>query len=166
MLTNTIVRTMKIEDIPQIQKVAKESWNATYEGIIPKQAQESFLQSAYSDKMLVRRLEQSVFFVAEWDDRIIGFANYSQMRKDGEVELGAIYLSPGVQGKGLGTVLLQAGIDHFDDVKTIMINVAKDNRIGRNFYDAKGFQQIAEFDDLFKGQLIETITMVLKIDKK
>lgn len=30
-----IIRTMHVEDIPQVQDVAKKSWNATYEGIIP-----------------------------------------------------------------------------------------------------------------------------------
>lgn len=157
------IRQMNISDIPQIQRVARESWNATYGGIIPIDAQESFLLAAYSEQMLTRRFEQSILFVAEADGRIIGFANYSQMRECGEVELGAIYLLPAYQGKGIGSSLLKTGIKHFEGVKTLLINVAKENKLGRSFYNSKGFKAVDEFDDPFEGVIVKTVTMVLEI---
>lgn len=46
---NYKIREMLKEDIKQVQDVAKISWNATYEGIIPVEIQENFLNGAYSD---------------------------------------------------------------------------------------------------------------------
>ena len=42
------IREMKMEDIQQVQQVAKISWNITYKGIIPLEIQESFLRAAYN----------------------------------------------------------------------------------------------------------------------
>ncbi len=37
-----IIRKMKQEDIKQVQDIAKVTWNATYEGVIPSDVQENF----------------------------------------------------------------------------------------------------------------------------
>lgn len=37
---NYTIRQMQLEDIPQVQHVAKTSWNHTYRGIIPIEIQE------------------------------------------------------------------------------------------------------------------------------
>ena len=44
------IRKMDYKDIQSVQRVAKISWNATYEGIIPLQIQTKFLEEAYSDE--------------------------------------------------------------------------------------------------------------------
>lgn len=154
---------MKLEDINQVQQVAKRSWNATYEGIIPLEVQENFLVSAYNNEMMKRRLERSLIIVSEWKDKIVGFANFSPVREHGKAELAAIYIYPEYQGKGIGTALLQEGIKNLESVKEIYINVEKDNNIGKNFYAAKGFSMIDEFDEEFDGHILKTIRMVLKL---
>lgn len=45
-----IIREMKQEDIHAVQSVAKIAWHDTYEGIIPREIQDSFLDEAYSDE--------------------------------------------------------------------------------------------------------------------
>ncbi|MGM7680770.1 GNAT family N-acetyltransferase [Cytobacillus sp. Hm23] len=156
---------MQLEDIKQVQDVAKITWNATYEGIIPLEVQENFLHSAYNDERMKQRLERSTLFVAEIEGRVVGFANFSPVREDGKVELGAIYaiyLYPEQQGKGIGSVLLQKGIESLDGVNEIYINVERDNKIGKTFYEAKGFEVVKEFDDDFDGHILKTVRMVLK----
>lgn len=157
------IRIMQPNDIQQVQHVAKTSWNATYNGIIPVEVQERFLQSAYNDEMMVRRLERSLLLVAELNGKIVGFANYSVVRDDGQVELGAIYIYPESQGQGIGSALLQAGINHSQGAREIYLNVEKDNVIGKRFYEAKKFKIVKEFDDDFDGHILKTIRMVLKL---
>ncbi|MBB3109640.1 ribosomal protein S18 acetylase RimI-like enzyme [Paenibacillus phyllosphaerae] len=157
------VRKMRISDIQQVQNVAKTSWNATYNGIIPIEVQERFLESAYNDEMMSRRLERSHIYVAELNKEIIGFANFSFVRNDGKVELSAIYLYPEYQGKGIGSALLKEGINESQYVKEVFINVEKENIIGRKFYEAKKFQIVKEFDDDFDGHILKTVRMVLKL---
>ena len=154
---------MNFTDISQVQKIAKVSWNATYEGIIPLEIQDSFLKSAYNDEQMKLRLERSVIYVAEVEGQVVGFANYSPVRDGGEVELAAIYLHPDFQGLGTGTALLQRAVSELDGLKEIYINVEKDNTIGMNFYKAKGFEIVEEFDDNFDGHILKTVRMVLKV---
>jgi ribosomal protein S18 acetylase RimI-like enzyme len=160
-----LIRNMKKKDIPQVQHVAKTSWNATYEGIIPFGIQENFLNAAYSDKNMKSRLKHSIIYVAEVEGKIVGFANYSPITTDGKTELGAIYLYPEYQGKGIGTAFLQQGIKQLGNVKEILLNVEKNNKIGMNFYTAKGFEVVSEFEDNFGGHILNTVRMVLKVNK-
>ncbi|MGJ7034924.1 GNAT family N-acetyltransferase [Anoxybacillus eryuanensis] len=157
-----VIRKMKQEDIKQVQYIAKITWNATYEGIIPSGVQENFLKLAYSDEQMKQRLQHSTFFVAEVGDNIAGFSNFSSIREDGEVELWAIYVHPEQQGRGIGSALLQKGIQ-IDGVNKIYVNVEKDNQIGKTFYEAKGFEVVKEFDEEFDGHMLKTIRMVLKL---
>lgn len=158
-----MIRHMLKEDIQQVQKVARKSWYSTYENIIPLTIQNSFLQSAYSNKSLERRLAASYFFVAESDEEVIGFANFSPLKEGGEIELGSIYLDPAYQGVGVGSALLKKGISTIEGIQKVYINVEKDNLIGKTFYIAKGFKQVAEFDDPFDGHTLKTIRMVLML---
>ncbi|MFS0824705.1 N-acetyltransferase family protein [Bacillus sp. 1P02SD] len=160
---NFSIRKMHHEDTKQVQDVAKTTWNATYEGIIPLEVQNNFLKSAYNDERMKQRLERSFIFVAEVDGRVVGFANFSPVSGDGKVELGSIYLYPEYQGKGIGSALLQQGIKDLDGVKEIYINVEKDNKIGKTFYEAKEFEIVKEFDDEFDGHILKTVRMALKI---
>lgn len=158
-----IIRTMSEADTKQVQQVAKTSWNATYEGIIPSAIQESFLNSAYSDEMMRRRMDHSLMLVAESEGNIVGFANYSKVRDGGKVELAAIYLYPECQGKGFGTELLNEGIARLKGMNELYINVERDNLIGRTFYEAKGFKVIEEFDEDFDGHLLKNVRMMLQV---
>ncbi|RUT31550.1 GNAT family N-acetyltransferase [Paenibacillus zeisoli] len=158
-----LVRPMMAADIRQVQRVARTSWNEVYEGIIPYEIQDRFLNSAYSEEMLHRRLEHSFLYVAEHQDRIIGFANFSPLSGEGTVELTAIYLEPEVQGQGIGSALLQEGLSHSPSAKEVYVNVERDNEVGRKFYEAKGFMEVTEFEDEFDGHMLRTLRMVLKL---
>lgn len=160
---NPVVRKARLKEINQIQGIAKMSWNATYDGIIPRPVQDNFLKNAYSDDMIKRRIDNFLFLVGEVDNQIIGFANFSPVNETGEAELGAIYLMPDAQGNGIGTALLKEGIAQLSGVKKIFINVEKQNEVGKRFYEAKGFQVFSEFDDNFDGHILRTIRMVLKV---
>lgn len=153
------IRHMKIEDIKDVQHVAKTSWNDTYDEIIPVHIQETFLSSAYSEEMLKRRLEVSSLYVAETGNKIMGFANFSKVKDKGEVELGAIYLLPELQGKGVGTALLNEGINNVQGASKLFINVEKENETGVKFYKARNFKTLTEFEDDLGGHITVMVRM-------
>ena len=121
-----MIRKMKIEDIPQVQYVARTSWHHTYDGIIPRHIQDNFLANAYNHEMMVRRVERSHAFVALLGEQVVGFANFSYVKDDGKSELAAIYLLPEAQGKGLGTKLLEQGLA-LPNIQSIELSVEKNN---------------------------------------
>lgn len=158
-----IIREMKKEDTKQVQDVAQKSWHSTYDGIIPRNIQENFLKVAYSDEMMEKRLNESLIFVAVMENKIVGFANFTTVNNAGQAELSAIYLYPNYQGKGIGTALLQQGIETLKNVKTIYIDVEKENNSGTIFYKAKGFKVIKEYEENFDGHMLQTIRMCLTV---
>lgn len=157
------IREMVIEDIQKVRDVAEKSWASTYEDIIPSEIQKDFLKGAYSDQMLARRIEFSNVFVAEQDNKLVGFANFSQVDIQGQAILSAIYIYENYQGKGIGSALLQAGIDQLRYVSKIFVDVEKDNDIGKTFYEAKGFKIFEEFEDKFNGYPLKTLRMSLTL---
>lgn len=160
---NITIRKMHYEDTEQVQSIAKTTWNATYEGIIPLKVQNNFLKSNYSDESMKQRIERSIVYVAEVEGKVVGFANYSTVRDGGKVELAAIYLYPEFQGKGIGTALIQRAVKKLIGIKEIYINVEKDNKIGMNFYEAKGFEIVKESDLEFDGHILKQVRMVKKV---
>jgi len=158
-----IIRRMNKKDIEQIQLVAKSSWHSTYKGIIPTDIQESFVKTAYSHDMLIKRLTETLFLVAEQDDKIIGFANFTPLKDEKKVELGAIYLYEEFQGKGIGTDLLKAGLEELGQIKKVYVNVEKENQRAVNFYKSKGFKIETEYDDVFDGYTLKTARMMLEV---
>ena len=155
------IRRMLIEDAKEVQDVAKKSWNATYEDIIPNNIQENFLKGAYNDEMMEWRLSNSLMLVAEADNMIAGFANFSSVNEKGQAELSAVYLLPEYQGEGIGSALLNAGMEKLENVREIHLDVEKDNTIGTAFYKAKGFKTVDEYDDNFDGHMLKTVRMAL-----
>lgn len=156
-------RKMTVDDIKQVQRVAKESWNATYDKIIPRHIQDNFLKSAYNDEMMHRRLKHSLILVAVVEQQVVGFANFSKVNDQAQAELSAIYLYPKVQGQGIGTALLQKGIETLGMVREIYVNVEKENKIGRQFYSARDFKVIKQFDDTIDGHILKTVRMCLTL---
>ena len=159
---NITIRNMLLTDIEAVVNVAIKSWHATYEGIIPRHVQNRFLEIAYSKEMLKQRCEKTHVYVATDHENIIGFANFSNVKKDGEVELSAIYLLPTVWGKGIGSQLLAYGIEQLSPT-AIFINVEAENEVGKQFYVARNFQVVEEFEEDFEGHTLKTTRMVLQL---
>ena len=158
-----IIREMKQEDIHAVQSVAKIAWHDTYESIIPREIQDRFLDEAYSDEKMKYRLENTHLFVAEEEGEVIGFANFSPVRLQNEAELGAIYLLPNQQGKGVGSALLQKGLTALKGIRKLYIHVEAANEKGKRFYESKGFAQLEEFEEDFEGHMMQTVRMVLYV---
>lgn len=70
---------------------------------------------------------------------------------------------PETQGKGIGSALLQQGIQMFSEIQSLIVCVEKENTTGMSFYHARGFVRIAEYDDLFDGHILKKIKLSLKL---
>lgn len=130
---------------------------------MPIHIREKFLADYYNAATLQQRLQQSHMYVAEVNSTICGFASYTAADSEGQCELSSIYLHPQQQGKGVGTALLNIALQSFDNLKTIQLIVERDNTTGMQFYLAKGFQIVEEFEEQFEGHTLHSVRMALNI---
>lgn len=160
---NVIIRKMKTIDIKAVQNLAHKVWNDTYDGIIPFEIQKNFLNMAYHEKMIYKRMHASLFFVIEIDKQIVGFANFQHANEKGQAELSAIYIDRNYQGLGLGTLLIETGIKNLKNLQTLYLDVEKENEVAKMFYASKGFKVHKEYEDNFEGHTLKTIRMCLTL---
>lgn len=151
------VRLAADKDIVRIQTIARETWHQTYAEAIPEDAQDRLLDAWYSTDGLRDSFQQvnSRFFVTEIGEEVVGFAQFSLLG-GGEAQLGRIYVLPKYHGQGGGGLLLNTGLDWLRQKKVgrLRVIVGKDNKIGRRFYESKGFQWLRDFDDKLRDEVI------------
>ena len=134
-----MIRAITLEDLSTVQHIAKISWNDTYKGIIPEEIQQLFLDKAYSNTMLAKRIEKTIFLLAEYENNAVGFANFTYVDEDGDAELTAIYVLPEFQQIGLGKKMLLAGLNAMPTGKQLFVYVESENKGARIFYERFGF---------------------------
>jgi ribosomal protein S18 acetylase RimI-like enzyme len=155
-----VIRRAEVTDLPAVEAIARTTWPVAYAGVIPDDIQRRLLDSWYSPSALARAFgaKESVFFVAEWDRALIGFAQY--FRRSAEVvELTRIYVLPDRQRSGVGAQLLEAGLAAFgaQGARDLTVSVERDNAVGRRFYRRTGFTEVRELTQNVEGYLLRLV---------
>jgi GNAT superfamily N-acetyltransferase len=158
------VRDARRDHVPEIQEVARATWDDAYRGIIPEEVRAEFIKRAYSRASLLRRIDDGVFLVAVTNERIVGFADFHPSSAD-DVELAAIYVLPGMQGRGIGTRLLEAGIRRFPSAGKVTLRVERENAPARRFYEDRGFVPGSHHTERFFGHELHEVEMALEVGK-
>ncbi|MFD1927684.1 GNAT family N-acetyltransferase [Sporosarcina siberiensis] len=158
-----MIRRMTSNDIRHIQHILHNTWSETYRGVIPENIQTAFIDRAYSDAMMLMRMEKTIVLVAECEGVPIGFANFTKKDTDGDSELTAMYVLPTYQKEGYGQKLFECTLSLLPDVEQLFVYVDGQNHIGRSFYEKQGFELLDLFDELFEGHPVTTAQYVLKL---
>src|SRR5262249_45443721 len=157
---HAIIRRAEATDLSKVETVARATWGVAYAGIIPDAVQRRLLDSWYSLQSLIRALATngSSFFVAESGGEVIGFAQFVR-RTSESVELKRIYVLPDMQRSGIGKRLRDAGLAEFTEegLKQITVQVERDNRNGRRFYERAGFADPRELSHDVQGFVLSLI---------
>ncbi|MFS0577167.1 GNAT family N-acetyltransferase [Sporosarcina sp. 179-K 3D1 HS] len=160
-----MIRPMTVADIIHVQHIARETWSATYDGMIPEEIQTDFIDRAYSEAMLRKRMEKTCMLIAECNGVPVGFANFTKKDEDGDSELTALYILPSHQQDGYGRKLFEYALSKLQDAKQLFVYVDRHNQIGRTFYEKQGFELLDVFDELFEGYPVETAQYVYYIQE-
>jgi ribosomal protein S18 acetylase RimI-like enzyme len=163
--TGLSVRRMTVDDVEAVREVARETWNDAYRDIIPELERAVSVERAYAREVLKRRMERGTFLVAEWQDEVVGLADLSSRPGEPwEVELAALYVSPSMQGRGVGSRLLDEGIRLFPAARFVVLRVLWDNVAARRFYEARGFRPVEEHPWwLWSGGVVYELEMVREL---
>jgi len=151
-----MIRQTTLQDISIVQQIARLSRNATYKHIIPDYVQDIILEKTYSSMMLAKQLEKSIFLMAEYNNKPIGFASFTRVDEDGDAELTAIYILPEYQKLGFGKQLIEAGLSKMTNGKQLFVYIESDNLNARLFCEEFGFELLEEFYEYLEDHLIST----------
>jgi len=119
------VRRAKREDLPRIHDVERDSFRRPY--------------PPYLIDLLFEE-NQETFFVAELDDRVVGYSVASiEARNTGHVV--SVAVSPDTRRRGIGEALIQRLIEELRKIRVslIKLEVERDNVTAQNMYKKLGF---------------------------
>ncbi len=151
------------EDFDTIQELAHAIWPPTFGTILSPEQITYMLDMMYSLTSLKSQFEQGHrFLLLKFDGKFVGYAGY-EIHYLGQAitKVHKIYLSPDVQGKGLGKLLLNqmAALAMEAGDQTLALNVNRYNP-AKSFYEHYGFQVKATDDiDIGNGFLMEDYVM-------
>ncbi len=145
---NIKIRISVPDDVYGIREVQRITWLDTYpnskEGIMVEDIEAKFkLDKTPEGKMQLEEKKErykdknTCTWVIEDGYKIIGFCMAT--KKEDFNRVGAIYVLPDYQGKGLGRLLIETALDWLGNDKKIFINVASYNDKATNFYKKFGF---------------------------
>jgi GNAT superfamily N-acetyltransferase len=106
-------------------------------------------------------------FVARVDNEIVGYTSPHII--DGQRRIGALYVSPKAQGKGVGTGLLDRAVEWYGREHDIFLHVLNYNQNALGFYERYGFEKTGKeiADEPEHGiTLPPEIEMVLRANSK
>ena len=138
----TSVRGAVPDDARAIAEVQVETWRAAYTGLMPQSVLDG-LDVDQREQWWSRAVvaEGYAVFVAEQDDRVVGFVSVGPCRDaEGLGELYAIYVRPESWGTGAGLALMEASVDWLAARwPEAVLWVAERNPRARSFYERYGW---------------------------
>ncbi|HET7324693.1 MAG TPA: GNAT family N-acetyltransferase [Halococcus sp.] len=142
------IRDATIEDISEIQRVARRGWRATYGEFIPEAVIDAILDDWYApDQLEATITTETAIYLVSGTDEIAGYASAAPT-ENGEAQLYAIYVDPDHWNDGIGTELLDSITERLttDGIERLRVEVLADNTVGTSFYESRGFERTAERD--------------------
>ena len=148
-----------INDAEAIQKLLRETWKDTYGDHLSQETLDEVYKNWHSIEFLTKQIENpSLYFpLAKEGDELVGLST-AHMPEDGIVMF-RLYVSPRHQRKGIGELLLQNVIEHFQGAKKIQLHVEVMNPKGQSFYKKQGFKEIKRAEEKVVNEVIELILM-------
>ena len=155
------IRSAALEDIPVIRQLSEVIWRPTYTPLLGEVQVQYMLDTMYSADALTKQMEDGqVFLMVHVDDRPVGFAAYSRI-DDAAYKLNKIYVDPALQGRGIGSALLNTVVERIkaSGADRLQLNVNPYNK-ARVFYEHRGFTILYDEDiDIGSGYFMNDYVM-------
>jgi ribosomal protein S18 acetylase RimI-like enzyme len=158
-----IIRRARPEEVPETRALLVATWHATYDAIYGAAKVTEITGRWHSESVLASQLnaEDSVFLNAFDHDQLVGTL-FAALQPDGAVMLNRLYVRPDVQGRGVGQLLFEAGMDALGDPEIVRLEVEPDNAGAVEFYERLGFEESGAVDDCGGSSGIPAIRMTLE----
>ncbi len=134
-----LIREATSKDAQGKGYVHYQSWIETYTGLFPDRVIENL---SLERSILLAREHPENTFVAQMDERIVGFSCFMKSRDEDEPDAGevvAIYVLKDFHRKGIGKKLLERCIEKLKEYPVIILWVLESNKASIAFYESQGF---------------------------
>ena len=168
MLADFKITTATKKDIPEICRVHKTAWLATYATDIFGLSQSDILTKDFDSPAKINNWHDSLdddnfkLWVATIDKQIIGFCGGKKLNSHNDFSV--VYILPEHQRKGIGKALAKAALNWLIEDKPLKVEVAKENKNAISFYKSLGFGKELPSNPviLTNGKKIDIIKMYLE----
>lgn len=150
------------------------AWREAYDGVVPDEVLQSVTVDPdaaelerwwdhyrpHRDRLLVATVDGTVrgYAFFRWGEETKEFAD------SGEAGLKEIYVHPDFWGHGIGTALLDRGIELLpDECTALKLEVLADNEVGRGFYETRGFERVGSTTDDIGGETLDLAIYALDL---
>ncbi|MFC3960201.1 GNAT family N-acetyltransferase [Halovivax cerinus] len=157
------------EDVRAAIEINGRAWEAAYADVLPADVVAQ-VAGEPADEHVDRRFDQLLddpagFLVAEDDEgEVLGYAHLRWGENTqpfvGETEAGLteLYVDPEVWGEGVGTALIERGLDVLpDDVDAITLEMLDGNEVGARFFESRGFERSGTSETDVGGETYPTV---------
>ncbi len=165
---NFKIRDAQKEDAVTIQQLAYEIWPKTYGEILGNAQIDYMLSNMYNPKLLADQMisKQQIYLLLYLDEIPVGFTSYGKQEDAFTYKLHKIYVSPTIQGKGLGKILIQEVEKRVIALgaQNLLLNVNRFNLKAIEFYKKQGYELLETVDiSIGEGYLMEDYILGKKL---
>lgn len=153
------IHLAKVQDVPMISEVLRETWHDTYATLLPKAAIETITSQWHAPALLTQQVQNPAiyFAIARVGGAVVGLV--TARKQDDAVVVGRLYVRPQYQRRGIGRQLLESSYHAFVDARIVRLTVEAENRKGVAFYAKEGFREIARVSEQVGGTSLESVVM-------
>ncbi|MDK6233043.1 GNAT family N-acetyltransferase [Aerococcus sp. UMB10185] len=148
------IEAIPVEEARRLSGLSRECYLATFEGTCSDEDMAAYLETAYAPERLVQELseEDSYFYYLKEGDMVLGYIKVNRGGQQSEeqprdwLEVERLYIRPGYQGRGLGSVLMDFALVKAGgwDCPYIWLGVWEHNLRAQAFYRKYGFERFSE----------------------
>ncbi len=159
-----LIRYASIRDIPQIKRIAEETWPQAYATVIPQRQIDFMLKDMYSEEALETEFSDGrSFLIAETESEIIAFCSY-YLKEPDVIRLPKLYVLPRLQRKGAGKKLIDTVAEIAKELGAgvLELNLNRNNP-SLQFYLKMGFDIFCEEDIPYYEYVLKDYVMRKKL---
>lgn len=178
----TVIRNLEIMEIRKadtydaemISLIGKIASRKAFGNVFTATNLEEYLKEVYNPDKIAVNLENSdtIYFMAEINDRPVGFAKLKKFSLNDEIESGSqmqlekIYVLPDYQNKGAGSALLQEVIAtvNYLNPDYLWLDVYTGNEQAIRLYERNGFRKGTVYQQGYRSQAFQFYRMILPVN--
>lgn len=134
------VRPVRADDLDRVRAALVASWHATYDRFHGAAKVTEITDQWHSPAALSRQVDRpgSVFLLAEGQGGAVLGSAFAHVDDAGEACLRRLYVTPGVEGRGVGRLLLDETLARLAE-RDVWLEVEPRNEAALRFYQREGF---------------------------